>query len=382
MRRAEVLACLFLVYPIVSPATTAPELRPRIFIDGRTTDFEPDEWVLDAASDFPESTNDTRWGSANDIQGIAVTWDLNCLYLAVPGRFADSRLVLFIDSDCGGPEDLLDTGLFRRNIRFAGFTPNVLIEARPVHPFASVLTAHCGGPTDILDEDGFEAWFLPAGEEPGAFEAAVPWTVLGRYQPAGGTVQLPEPGAKLWLIAVVTGGPGSGAGDAAPDPMVSLPADSTLTAVLDNAVVIPLDSDRDGSLDLGVSPREIAFCSGQPGESRTSIPAVQLRLAEKIFAPGQGEELEFYPELDRGTGVASACLTARVYTASGEPVRVIYEDIIRKFDPSGPPVWDTWDGRDSSGQLVPGGIYILTLSAGPAGGAVSRTVKAAVAVIR
>ncbi len=382
MRRAAVLACLFFVWPIFSFATTSPDLRSRIIIDGRTQDFEPDEWVLDAASVFPERNDDSRWGSDNDIHGLAVTWDLNGVYLAVPGRFAGSRLLLLIDSDCGGPDDLFNIDLLRRSIRFADFTPNVLIRAIPVYPFASTLTTRCGQPLELLDKDEIEAWLLIDGTQAGAFEAAVPWSVLGRFTPVDGAVQLPGPGTELRLIAVVTGGEATGAGDAAPDPSAALPNDSTRTVILDNAVVIPLDSNRDGLLDLYVSPREAAFTTVWPGETRASIPPVQLRLAGKVFSPEQGEVLEFRPELDPGDSIIPAFLTARVYTVTGERVRVIYEDLIRGFKPWQLPVWDEWDGRDSSGRLVPGGIYILTLSAGPARGSVTRTVKASVAVIR
>ena len=74
IRLFVVLVALF-CHPGVVYGATAPDLRTRIIIDGNPTDFDDDEWVVDASTAFRESPGDSRWGLDNDVERIAVTWD-------------------------------------------------------------------------------------------------------------------------------------------------------------------------------------------------------------------------------------------------------------------------------------------------------------------
>jgi hypothetical protein len=112
------------------------------------------------------------------------------------------------------------------------------------------------------------------------------------------------------------------------------------------------------------------------------VPPIQLQLASKSFSPEQGEHLEFYPQQLEAEEDLTAFLSARVYNVSGELVRVLFEDWPWNFSMALPAYQFSWDGCDSNGRLVRGGIYILTLSAGPAKGSTTSTTKTSVAVIR
>ena len=98
------LALLLLVsiLPSLSVATTAPDLRSQIIIDGDVSDFDADDWVLDKTTDFPENPGDSRWGADNDIRAIAVTWDNYNIYIGVPAVVVSTSLMAFLDVGCGG----------------------------------------------------------------------------------------------------------------------------------------------------------------------------------------------------------------------------------------------------------------------------------------
>ena len=92
--------------------------------------------------------------------------------------------------------------------------------------------------------------------------------------------------------------------------------------------------------------------------------------------------LRFIASLDPPDYVLPVYLTANVYSSAGELLRNIYQDEPRDLSGGATPVVDEWDGRDNQGSLVPGGVYILSVSGGPGQGASKTTAKASCAVIR
>jgi hypothetical protein len=345
-------------------------------------EYEVDEWVLDAATDFPEPEGDSRWGSDNDIHKIALTWDLYNLYITVSCTAFNTTLMLFIDTECGGTDDLTEVDYFRRNIRFSDFTPNFLL-ATTLEP-GSVTAAYtdCRQELTLLGSNRLDAWFLQDGFHGGALEVAVPWKELGRFHLSGNALHIPDKGRVLSLLAVLTRDEGSGVGDAAPDPSSILENDPTRLAICDNTIRIPLDADEDGSLDLGVSPRDAAsFTLSGKGTERQELP-LGLEIAQKIIAPESGESLQFRPLLQLDSYTLPVYVTARVYSSSGQLVDIVYEESPRRFTGAAPVIWDEWDGRDFRGNMVPGGIYILTVSGGAAKDAATEVVKGTFAVIR
>ncbi|MFH1755047.1 MAG: hypothetical protein ABIA59_05035 [Candidatus Latescibacterota bacterium] len=381
MKRPSVLFVLLLFLPCLSLSTTSHDLRSRIQIDGSVNEYELDEWILDAATDFAEHGGDSHWGIDNDIHAIALTWDLYNVYIAVSCVAANSTLMLLLDTECGGAGDLAQLDYFRRNIRFGEFTPNFIVATTSSPDEVTAGYFDCTGPIVLLARDQVEAWFAQDGLEGGALEVAIPWEELGRYERSGASIKMPDGGASLRLLAVITGGEGSGVGDAAPDPAAVLENDPARTALCDNTIRIPLDADGDGMLDMEVSPREtVSFALTGVSSEREKLP-LGLEIAAKVIAPETGQQLEFFLQLMLDSYSLPVYLTARVFSSSGELVDVIYEDSPRHFSSAASAVWDTWDGRDSHGNIVPGGVYILTVSAGPAKGA-AETVRASFAVIR
>jgi hypothetical protein len=382
MKKAAVLFIFSLILPAVSLSTTSNDLRSRIQVDGRVVDYEKDEWVLDGNTDVPERAEDSRWGSDNDIHGIILTWDLYNIYIAVPCVAFNSTIMLFLDTECGGVKDLEEAGYFRRNIRFSEFTPNFLVATTTVPQSVTAAYLDCSRELVLLDEDCLEAWFLQDGLQGGSLELAIPWEELGRFVRSGTVVTTPERGTVLSLLAVVTGHAGTGAGDAAPNPSSLLENDPARVAVCDNTIRIPLDADEDGMLDLDVSPREVVTFSLQENESVRQPLPLGLELAQKIIAPETGETLAFRPVLELDSYSLPVFLTARIFSSSGQLIDVIYEESSRRFSGFDPISWDEWDGRDARGNLVPGGVYILTISGGTAKGVATQVVKGTFAVIR
>ena len=114
-----------------------------------------------------------------------------------------------------------------------------------------------------------------------------------------------------------------------------------------------------------MSPRDaVSFLLSEKGTARQALP-LALELAQKIIAPEKGEALRFRPLL-LDANAQTLYLTARVYSSSGRLVDVIFEQSPRSLTREPSTVWDEWDGRNFRGSLVPGGIYVLTLSGGAA----------------
>lgn len=371
-------------------ATTAPDLRSRIAVDGVTSDFENDEWVLDAATGFRERPGDSRWGRDNDISAIAVTWDNYNLYLAVPAVTVAGTLMLFLDTMCGGVEDLTTQDYFRRNIEFGGLTPNFLLCVNRSSRESLAGYADCVRPFNLIDNTRYQSVYLQDGVRDGALELAIPWEVLGDFARESRGVRVPSASAVLGIVAVVTGGVGTGAGDAAPDPSVVLEDDSTRVAVVDNHVIVPLDGDGDRILDTDVSPRQVAryaVSTEAQGTTARQTLALRIPLDKKLFSPLDEDEVLFPVVLDSRDYTEPVHLTVRIFSSAGYVVRTLLEESPTDFSAGAPSggsktVWVEWDFKNDRGEIVPGGIYILAVSGGAGKGTPKNTAKASFAVMR
>lgn len=362
---------------------TAPDLRSRITIDGLTYDFESDEWVVDSATVFREGAGDSRWGRDNDIQAIALTWDFFNLYVAVPAVTTSGTLMLAIDTMCGGAANLTNQVYFSRNVEFGGMTPNFLLRVARIASGPLAGYRDCTRPFNLFEDDRYRSVYLQDGVTGGALEVALPWEILGDFAFEADGVRLPSKGDRLSVVAFVTGGEGTGAGDAAPDPSVALDNDSTRVAILDNHVIVPLDADEDGWLDPGVSPRAVASfrVSGQAQGTAARQPlAFSIPLGEKLFSPLRDAEARFPVVLGSPEYTEPVTVTARVYSSAGEVVRTLVAETPIDFSSGAAEL--SWDFKDDFGRLVPGGVYILAVSGGPGTGAPKATAKAAFAVVR
>jgi len=208
-------------------------------------------------------------------------------------------------------------------------------------------------------------------------EAALPWSELSLARP-------------LELVAASTGEEGTGAGDAAPNPSVALPATpgpgSKVRASLDRWLSIPADGNGDGVPDAGVSPRTAVtvrpdddFSGARPHQSEAS-----LSTSPRVFAPDLGEGTTFAVTVAFDAEVTEIFATARVYSVDGRLVRVLYQDAARAISGTTvtPSPQDRWDGRDADGRVVPGGIYVISFEWGLVRGEHSGRATAGVAVAR
>ncbi len=374
------LLLLVSVLPMLSLASTAPDLRSQIIIDGDVSDFDADDWVLDETTRFAENPGDSRWGTDNDIRAIAVTWDNFNFYVGVPAVVVSTSLMLFLDVGCGGVSDLRGGGNFRRNIEFSVNTPNILM--RVLHPSLppELAAIDCNHPINVVSTAEYRGIYVQSGSSAGALEVAIPWVLLPGFESDSSGVSVPPDGRDLRVLAVVAGGPGMGAGDAAPDPSTVLENDSTRVAILNNYVELPLDSDGDGVLDIGVSPRAIATYGVAASEDVRQILPIAVIVQEKLIAPGEGQTLDFQVTLSPADYTQPVYLTGRIYSSTGTLIRVLFADEPHVLSTG--PVAKSWDGRDAEGRIVPGGVYVLAVSGGPGKGSSQSTVTESVAVIR
>jgi hypothetical protein len=184
------------------------------------------------------------------------------------------------------------------------------------------------------------------------------------------------------LLSCITGGAGTGTGDAAPDPSRLLSSNQQAQAYLDNALTLTVDDNLDGEPDMGVMPRsETSF----EFEQRTPAGAdrnIALQLETNSFAPDEGEVLRLHINVSDCFVPQLLYVSCDVYSVSGERVRVLFHDEARMLQTGAEPPWDVWDGRDDRGEIVRGGMYVVTATSGASPGAVSSSAKESVAVVR
>lgn len=369
MTRALTLLVILLI-PAPCPCVTEPDLGTRIRIDGQVTEYTDDEWILDGTTVFRESGRDSRWGASNDISRIAATWDEQFLYIAIEGSIHDSRLMTFLEYTGNGVPDMISAGPIRRNIEFFGILPNIVIQASRASLDASVALVSILDPLRYLDPGGYTSRYYQPARGPGAMEIALPWSQV-----------FPEAGY-LKLLACVTGGAGTGAGDAAPDPSERLSANHQALAHLDNAITLPVDDNGDGLPDMGVMPRAAVSFQFDQQAPAAADGEVILRLEQSSFAPDEGEVLRFKVDATSASDPVTWYVSAEVYSVTGERVRVLFRDESRVFQSGVEPPWDQWDGRDDRGEAVRGGVYVLLVTGGASPGTASSSAKQSAAVVR
>lgn len=374
-RLLVLLAPLVLLLNQSAAATTAVSLSGRIAIDGNLSDWDSDEWILDDSSALVEGAGDSRWGRNEEIVRVGITWDAEFLYLAIEFRAESGSVLTALGYAPGGFASLDGAGLFRRAIDFPfSFNLLALANARDVPVLArvddrSVLVN--------LDPTAAPAVVYAPLEGASGFEASLPWSLLSLAEP-------------VQLAVALTGAEGTGAGDAAPNPSIALPASagpsSQVRVSLDRWLSIPADGDEDGVADAGVSPRaavSVRMDEDATDERDDRIEAA-LSVTPRVFAPDRGEDAVFTVTLEGANSVDEVFVTARVYSADGRLVRVLYEDAARDVVGSvlAASPDDRWDGRDAGGNVVPGGVYVLAFEWGLTRGERNGRATAGVAVAR
>lgn len=382
-------------------AETALSLTQRMEIDGYSNDFTVGEEIfgLNEELDRPEeSTTDSEWGAFNDLNQIKITWDALNIYIAVDGIIENNNMILFLDVTNRNPDTAADDGLvsmvelnsWRRNFVFSeDFSPDLFFATwdRNTQPQIWVYKS-----VDEVTDAGSGNFRTMATFDQSAsgrsMEAAIPWSLffLGESQLEFngelGTSVYPIPTGMdtLRLAAVITAGPdGTGGPDSAPDNFGGHTIDSSTQVLIDNFVILPLDTDEvAGTVDFGIEPRNRVSFKQRPPIQGIVFELNELTLDRAIASPEEGLPLEFHVEVKPGVPAGEewfrvVSLTARIYDSLGEHVSTLYELDGRFAAEPRNPVKDRWDGRDKHGRMVGGGIYILSVVSEPG---LSRATKA------
>jgi hypothetical protein len=276
----------------------------------------------------------------------------------------------FLEYAAGGVGDLVSAGPLRRNIIFSGTTPNMFVQADRGALDATVAIVSVLDPPRYLDRGDYESYFFQPSHDPGALEIALPWELV---QSNVGYIE---------LLAVVTAGVGSGTGDAAPDPSERLNWHREAQARLDNAITIPVDSNRDGYPDMGVSPRSVVSFAFPQSEPASEDLDIDVRLETPSFSPDLSQVLRFKITSSAGPDPVKQYVSCEVFSVSGERVRVLFQDEVRIFQAGVVPPWEVWDGRDDAGAIVRGGLYVVNVTSGASSGAQTSAAKQSAAVVR
>ncbi len=337
-----------LVIAITLSAVTAADLSGRIIIDGYSSDFTTDEYVLSDSTGIPlEYPNDSRWGENNDIRQIRVTWDQTYLYVAVDATSWDNNVILFIDVyDDYGIDDMEELNTWNREFRFYNVYPDFFLATWDTNNNPQFWEVR-EGLSDTADEwgDGYLGYedfaTFNTGSSDRALEAKIPWAGI-YYSDERSMLNYPT----IKFLAVITGGGDHTAGpDSAPDNLSGMP-DQTETVVLDNYVEVPIDQNGDGEPDMGVLPNyHTSFFKRPPFEAQSLKVERVIFDDGKVFAPTRGEKLTFSLETNRGS-----IFSVEIFNLDGKKVGTAAS--------TGNLEWE-WTGRDQDGNLVNFGVYIL-----------------------
>jgi hypothetical protein len=235
-----------------------------------------------------------------------------------------------------------------------------------------------------------------------SMEARIPWTVfygtelVRRYDETlrDSVYVLPDGidhAHSIRLVAILTaGGDGTGGPDSAPDNLGGHTIESSNQVTIDNYANVPLDTTyyvtslgrqvfseaeldggetiadtvvSDGSPDLGIDVRARRSFLLEPPVVAKNFAFSSLSFRNPAVSPERGELLRYdftlTPEPALADSVREISVSAEIYDMRGDRVRVLYREDRRRVDEPADPDLDLWDGRDESGRLVPGGIYIL-----------------------
>ncbi|MFH1681156.1 MAG: hypothetical protein ABIH26_10990 [Candidatus Eisenbacteria bacterium] len=418
---------LSLLIPLPALATTGTDLSNRITIDGYSDDFTEDEVVfIDTLIDVngdgipevvaQERNNDSKWGFNNDINQIKITWDNDNLYIAVDGISWDNNIILLFDYLPGGLEKMTELNSWRRNFVFAGnLLPDLFLATWDGNTTPQLWRFARENQVAQIDISLFETVATFAQGNTGrSMEARIPWTVFygealeRRYDADLRDSVYVLPGGidrvrSIRIAAILTAGPdGTGGPDSAPDNLGGHTIESSNQVTIDNFAIVPLDDTSyvaggggevfaweegvvdtlppDSLPDIGVGITERRSFAFTPPFPQKNFTFSSLNLLRPVVSPETGDFLRFEftltPEpdstdvFDRIRGIY---VTAEIYDMRGERVRVLYQYDLRPVVWPGDPGMDFWDGRDESGRIVPGGIYMLRFVVEPG---VFRTTKA------
>lgn len=342
-------------------AKTANDKSSQITIDGITSDFdvESDQILLspDLSGMYFESDNDSKWGSGNDISKIKLTWDSRYLYIGIDGACSGNNIICYIDTEPNkGISDVSTLPAWRRKFTFENISPDFFLATWDNNESPQFWK--------IIDENNDEdkTSFITAHATfhstiQAGMEAKIPWNVLyglGDYKVATNAI--------LKIVAVVAGGEECGGPDSAPDSSESMPVNCDETPVIDNFLIIPVDSNSDGFPDIDVNIRErtdvkinVLALKYQP------LKAENITVENKSFSPNNDNINDYV--IIKYILSKDAKSTVKVFTLDGKCVSTIQDNMsltagIQTIK---------WNGYDNAGKKQEAGLYIIVISLRSAG---------------
>lgn len=410
-RRRQVCAAgvwaLAVALPFAARAQSATDLGSRMRVDGDAGDFTASETVfrtpalcsslaLGCTTD-EEPTAEGNCTALQDVRQAYVTWDASRLYIAIEARAAGGACIVWLDFLPGGLAEASGLVAWRRAVRFGGdFRPDAFLAVHDGAHAPELWRVEGDEGTTRVPSDSLAARSsLDVDASGRGLEAAIPWRTL--FPDATSPAWLP-PGASRerglrFAAAVIGSEAGSGACDLAPDP--TSPASATLPAFVDRWVRVDWDADRDGVPNLGAAVQTQTAPRFEPVDAVAS-QGVRLQ-ALHCFTRGQpsvlvlaeaGLAFTFAFEVTE-PAPPEIFMSAILYSVQGTRARTLFQDAHRvrttpvaPYGPFGDPAADRWDGRDDAGRPVPGGTYVLRLTAGPTAGTPTSQVQRTVTVVR
>lgn len=228
-----------------------------ITIDGY---IDTGEW--DLCTFAVADSNDSEWTSANEIDGIYVTWDSIFLYVAIDGIVYNNSWILYFDVDPGsanGETDLTAIDTWERGTTFTytGFECDFqygCYQHQGIYDSDSFFKILSTTTTSNLSDSIISAFDSNHDNgDAGGSEMAIPWDVL--YELGPGNVPAD---ASMSIVASLCWDPepdGILGGDSAPSNV------SATLPTVDIAYTFVVDGDGDGKPDLpDKTPPELVDC--------------------------------------------------------------------------------------------------------------------------
>ena len=344
---------------ILSLATLPVSGRPyhTIRVDGNLADWSAGELLVD-------DPNDSMWDPGtgkNEIQKIYITWDKDALYIGLAGKTHNYGLLMFLDVDSrsqAGVMELLSVSTWNRKIIFKNFYPEFFYGS---WSGSDGNFYQLDSSTRVTDVSGYTTLKTDRTSVMPGSEMRLPWSLL--YELGDGRVR---PGAVVSVFASLCTGDISSelyqgitvyfgylGGDTAPNNSVPVLNISTIT----NFASVKVDTNNDGIPDDFFS----AFGFLISGDT----------LTRKVFSPfGVHRETRLTATLNK-----PANITVKVFNLKGDLIRQIASKDYRSV------VDYVWDGRNDNGEVVPSGVYVLSVRAETGSGESIRK-NYAVAVIK
>lgn len=338
-------------YLLLSTACLYAAPHHTISVDGDLSDWLSDEKRISDESDSNWNPGTDR----NEIKNLYVTWDESNLYIGIEGKVENNGLLLFLDSEPDkGYTDLTQINTWNRKVRFENFKPDYFYGAWDgsdgnFYRLKSSMTVEDISGRCVLKNSKTSRRF--------GWELKIPFDIL--YS-RGNNV---PPGTKISLCAsLATGDVGRDSygafgylgGDTAPNNNF---VTGFSTATLKTFESVTIDENSDGLPDNAYGT--------------SSLQISQINILPVKFAPAIHNNSTISFQVNK-----PATSEVTIFNLDGDLIKRLSEgqssrEFFKTF---------TWDGKDSGGNKVKSGVYIINIKVDSS--SESRRLNKAVVVVR